>query len=238
VSQVSDVTSRLQLRRRDTRRRWVLRWLAAGLVLAVLAGAGYVVGFSSLLAVKTVSVSGTALLTTSDVVDAAAVGIGTPLVRLDTDAVADRVAGLPAVAAVTVTRSWPDTVRIVVTERKARLAIPAGGGYLLADATGVVFEAVASAPSGLVVVAADPADQQVLVDVGTVFSALSPQTAAKVSRLAAPSQDGIELRLKDGSRVIWGSAEDSALKSQVLDELMPLGGTEFNVSAPAFPTRR
>lgn len=126
----------------------------------------------------------------------------------------------------------------MVTERKARLAIPAGGGYLLADATGVVFEAVATAPSGLVVVAADPADQQVLVDVGAVFSALSPQTAAKVSRLAAPSRDGIELRLRDGTRVIWGSAEDSALKSQVLDELMPLGGTEFNVSAPAFPTRR
>jgi cell division protein FtsQ len=152
--------------------------------------------------------------------------------------VADRVAGLPPVAGVTVTRDWPGTIRIAVTEREPRLAIPAGGGYLIADATGVVFEALSDRPSGLITVDADPAQQQVLVDVGTVFSALSPKTAAKVSRLAAPSRDGIELRLVDGSRVIWGSAEDSALKSEVLDSLMALGGTEFNVSAPAFPTRR
>lgn len=238
MSQVRDATARIAVRRRgDRRRRWV-RWLVAGLVVAVLAAAGWVVGFSPVLAAQAVSVSGTDLLTRNEVLAAAAVPVGTPMVQIDTGAVADRVAGLPPVAGVTVTRSWPGTIRIAVAERTARLAIPAGGGYLLADGTGVVFEAVRVAPSGLVVVDADPSDQQVLVDVGTVFSALSPQTQAKVSRLAAPSRDGIELRLKDGSRVIWGSAEDSALKAEVLDALLPLGGTEFNVSAPAFPTRR
>lgn len=238
MSEVRDATARIAVRRRgDRRRRW-LHWLVAALVAAVLAAAGWVVGFSPLLAATTVTVTGADLLTRHDVLAAAAVPIGTPLVRIDTAAVAERVAGLPPVADVTVTRSWPDTIRIAVAERTPRLAIPAGGGYLLADATGVVFEAARSAPSGLVVVDADPADQQVLVDVGTVFSSLSPQTQALVSRLAAPSTDGIELRLRDGSRVIWGSAEDSALKSEVLDALLPLGGTEFNVSAPAFPTRR
>jgi cell division protein FtsQ len=215
-----------------------LRWLAVAVVLAVLAGLVYLVGFSPVLAARAVAVSGVHKLSKADVVAAAGVGIGTPLVRVDTAEVADRVAGLPPVAGVTVTRDWPGTVRIAVTEREPRLAIPAGGGYLVADAAGVVFEADRNRPSGLVVVDADPAHQQVLVDVGTVFSSLSSQTAAKVSRLAAPSRDGIELRLVDGTRVVWGSAEDSALKSQVLDKLLPLGGTEFNVSAPAFPTRR
>lgn len=238
MSQVRDATARIAVRRRgDRRRRW-LRWLVVALVVVALAAAGWVVGFSPALAVNTVTVSGADLLTRRDVLAAAAVPTGTPLVQIDTGAVADRVAGLPPVAAVTVTRSWPDTIRISVSERVPRLAIPAGGGFLLADATGVVFDAVRTAPSNLVVVDASPSDQQVLVDVGAVFSSLSPLTAAKVSRLAAPSRDGIELHLKDGSRVIWGSAEDSALKSQVLDVLLPLGGTEFNVSAPAFPTRR
>jgi len=59
-----------------------------------------------------------------------------------------------------------------------------------------------------------------------------------VARLEATSTDGIALKLLDGSRVIWGSAEQSALKSEVLDALLPLGGTQFNVSAPGFPTRR
>ncbi len=238
MSQVRDATARLRLRRKDDRRRRWLRWLVVTLALALAAGGVYLVAFSPVLATRTVAVSGVHLLSSGEVLDAAQVGIGTPLARLDTADVADRVAGLPPVAGVTVTRDWPGTVRIAVTEREPRLAIPAGGGYLVADATGVVFEAVAARPSGLITVDADPADQQVLVDVGTVFSSLSPQTAAKVSRLAAPSRDGIELRLVDGSRVIWGSAEESALKSRVLDSLMVLGGTEFNVSAPAFPTRR
>ncbi len=238
MSGISDVTTRLQGRRRDSRRRQGIRWAVAVLVLALLVGVGWVFGFSPVFATRTVAVSGVEELSKADVLAAAAVVPGTPLVRMDTGQVAERVAGLPPVAEVTVTRRWPATIQIAVTERRARLAIAAGGGYLLADGTGVVFRAVAVAPSGLVVVDADPSDQQVLVDVGTVFSALSPQAAARVSRLAAPSRDGIELRLRDGSRVIWGSAEDSELKGQVLDDLLPLGGTEFNVSAPGFPTHR
>ena len=238
MTQVRDATARLTLRRRGDRRRRGRRWLIVGLSVAVSLGVGYLVGVSPALAAQAVTVSGAKVLTKDDVTAAAGILPGPPLVWVDPGLVADRVAGLPQVANVTVARAWPDTVRIAVTERTPRLAIPAGGGYLLADATGVVFQAVVSAPSGLVVVDADPNSQQVLVDVGTVFSALSRETAAKVSRLEAPTRDGITLRLKDGSRVVWGSAEQSALKSEVLDELLPLGGTVFNVTAPAFPTRR
>ncbi|HEY3338044.1 MAG TPA: FtsQ-type POTRA domain-containing protein [Propionicimonas sp.] len=238
MSQVSDATSRLQLRRRDQRRRRSLTWLVGALAVVLIIGAVYVVGFSPALAARAVTVNGARVLTKAEVLEAAGVAAGTPLVWVDPSTVAERVSGLPAVAEVTVSRDWPDTVHIAVTERKPRLAIPAGGGYLLADASGVVFQAVDNAPSGLVVVEADPNSQQVLVDVGTVFSALSSATAAKVSRLEAPTRDGIVLRLRDGSRVVWGSAEESPLKSQVLDALLPLGGSVFNVSAPGFPTRR
>ena len=46
------------------------------------------------------------------------------------------------------------------------------------------------------------------------------------------------VRLRDGAKVIWGSAEQSELKSQVLATLLPLGGDVFDVSAPGFPARR
>lgn len=238
MSQVSDVTARLQLRRHGDRLRRGRRWLYVGLGIALLIGAVYLVGFSPALSARAVTVSGAKVLTKAEVLGAAGVTTGTPLVWVDPGSVAERVAGLPPVAEVTVSRVWPDGVRIAVTERRPALAIRAGGGYLLADSTGVVFQAVRNAPSGLVVVDAVPEDQQVLVDVGTVFSALSPATAAKVSRLEAPTRDGIVLRLRDGSRVVWGSAEESALKSEVLDALLPLDGSVFDVSAPAFPTRR
>jgi cell division protein FtsQ len=235
---VTDATGRLELRaRRNTRGRAlrVLWWvLAAGLV----GGFVYVVAFSPVLAARTVAVSGTKVLTRHDVLAAAGITAGTPLARVDTGAVAGRVAGLPPVAEVTVVRNWPNTLQIAVTERKPRLAIPTAGGYLVADAAGVVFEAVKSAPSGLVLVEAPASNRALLVDVGTVFSALSADTAAKVSRVEAETTDSIVLRLSDGARVVWGSAEQSALKSQVLDDLLPLGGRVFDVSAPAFPTRR
>ena len=46
------------------------------------------------------------------------------------------------------------------------------------------------------------------------------------------------LRLRDGTRVLWGSAEQSELKAQVIDVLLKEGGSVFDVSAPAYPTRR
>ena len=235
---ISDATTRLETRRRLDRRRWWLRIGSAGLVVVLLAVAAYVVWFSPVLAASTITVTGNKVLSKTDVVAATQDVSGTPLARLDAAAIADRVAGLPAVAEVTVSRYWPDRLRVAITERVPHLSIPAGGGYLVADESGVVFQAVKDQPSGLVRVVADPNDQAVLADVGAVFSALDDRQRAQVNRLEAPSRDGIILRLRDGAKVIWGSAEQSELKSQVLATLLPLGGDVFDVSAPGFPARR
>lgn len=234
----TDATTRLLLRRREVRRRRWLKWLVAGLVVAAVAAAAYVVGFSSVLAVDRLTISGTDVASSDQVTEAAAVSLGTPLVQVDVEGVAERVAGLPPVAEVRVTRQWPDELRIEVTERLPRLAISSGTGYLIADAAGVVFDTAKSLPKDLVRLEADPDDQQTLVDAGVVFSALSPDTAAKVSVIEADGRDSITLRLRGGARVIWGSAEQSELKSQVIDVLLKQGGSVYNVSAPAYPTRR
>lgn len=237
-SRITDATTRLQLRRRLSRRRRLIQFavaLAAAVVVGVLV---WLVAFSPVLAAREVRVSGNRVLQRQDVLASAGVTLGTPLLWIDPGRVADRVAGLPPVEAVTVARAWPNRVTIQITERTARLAVSYGTGYLLADAMGVVFEAVTHAPSGLVRVQADPDDQRALVDVGTVYSALSPTTAAQVSSIQAPSRDSIVIRLRDGSRIMWGSAEDSAAKSGVVDGLLPHGGSVFDVSAPSHPTIR
>ncbi|MEA4943005.1 MAG: FtsQ-type POTRA domain-containing protein [Propionicimonas sp.] len=235
---VADATSRLELRRRkDRRRRW-LAWLVAVLGAGLIGAAVYLVGFSPVLAVARVTITGTEVASRKDVSAAAQVGLGTPLVRVDTAGVAERVAGLPPVAEVEVAREWPDGLRIAVTERVARLAVRSGTGYLVADATGVVFDTAKSLPKDLIRVDADPADRQRLVDAGTVYSALSERTAKKVEAIEARGRDSITLRLSGGQRVIWGSAEQSALKAEVIDALLPEGGRVFDVSAPSHPTRR
>jgi cell division protein FtsQ len=237
-ARVSDATSRLKSRRNDRRRHRIGQAVAAGVTAVLVAAGVYLVGFSPVLATQQIRVTGLKVLAKSDVVATAGIVLGTPLARVDITGAADRLAAVPAVADVTVVRDWPDTVNITIIERRARLAIPTDGGYRLADATGVVFQTVTERPTGLVLVDAPADDQQLLVDVGTVFSALSPDTAARVERVVAPTRDGIELRLKNGSRVVWGSAEQSGLKSQVLDDLLTKSGTVFDVSAPGFPTYR
>lgn len=235
---VSDATGRLEERRRRDRRRGWTKWVAALAAAGVVAALVFLVWFSSVLALREIVVSGNKILDTKEIVKTADVTKGTPLARIDIAAVAYRVSGLPAVAEVEVSRSWPGTVRIVVTERQAKLAIQAGGGYLIADANGVVFESVRQRPSSLVMVSTNPRDAELLVEVGVVFQALSPDTARQVSRIEAATPDSIVLRLDDGSRVIWGNSEDSELKSEVLEKLLPLGGSVFNVSVPGYPSRR
>lgn len=233
-----DATTRLAVRRRTQRRRRWLRWLALAVVVAVLAGVVYLVAFSPVLAVAKVEISGTDVVSKKEVSQAAAVQLGTPLVRLDVDGIAERVAGLPPVAQVKVTREWPDRLSISIVERQPSLAIPSGTGYLIADASGVVFDTAGSAPKGLARVEANPRDQRTVADAGVVFSSLSEKTAAKVSVIQAPSRDSIALRLENGARVFWGSAEQSDLKAEVVDVLLEQGGTYFDVSAPGYPTRR
>ena len=233
-----DATTRLATRRRTQRRRRWVRWLWLGLAVAVLAGAVYLVGFSPVLAVAKVKVTGTEVASKREVTEAAAVELGTPLVRLDVAGIAQRVAGLPPVAEVTVTREWPDQVVIAITEREARLMIPSGSGYLIADATGVVFDSTTSRPRGLIEVEGNPRDQQTLADAGTVFSSLSEKTQELVSVIQARGRDSITLRLKDGTRVFWGSAEQSALKAEVVDLMLEQEGRYIDVSAPSRPTRR
>lgn len=237
-AKVSDATSRLKLRDRHRKRNRAVRiagWTAAA---ALLLGGVYLFAFSPVLAAKEIGVNGVHVLDADQVRTAARIAPGTPLARIDVGSVADRVATLPAVAGVDVTRVWPDQLVINITERQPRLAIAVRDHYLLADAEGVAFQSVEKVPAGLILVVADPNNRALLSEIGEVCVALSPATASKVAKVQAASSDSIELRLRDGRRVMWGNAGQSELKSQVVDALLKLPGRVFDVSAPSLPTRR
>ncbi|MCY7344460.1 MAG: FtsQ-type POTRA domain-containing protein, partial [Pseudonocardia sp.] len=102
----------------------------AALLVVVLVGLGVgaraLVYDAGLADVEDVRVTGVLTVATPDVLAAAAVPVGTPLADVDTATIADRVARLPAVASVRVTRGWPHTVTVAVTERVPVAATPAG----------------------------------------------------------------------------------------------------------------
>ena len=221
-----------------TRRRWLL---IASLLLGVvvLGGAVYVVYFSPLLVVRQVSVSGNQQLRADQVVAAAQVPMGTPLALQDVDAIARRAITLPAVRAASVSRTWPDTITVTVTERRPLLAVRQPGGFALVDPEGVAFAESGSVPGGVMLVEANPTDRPLLHDVGTVAAALPGGLGRQVSMLAATDADRISLELKSGVTVHWGSAADSPLKAEIVAALLKsTKAASIDVSSPHNPAAR
>jgi cell division protein FtsQ len=218
-------------RRAGTGRR---AWALAGGTAALVVLAVWVVWASPLLALTQVQVTGTDLLAPADVREAAGVPDGTPLPRVRTDEVADRVATLAPVARVEVSRSWPRTLVIDVTERTAVAAVPLDDGYGWLDATGTVFHDASGAPPGVPALELsepgpdDPATAAALV----VLGALTPELHARLDTVVVAGPARIRLELSDGSTVVWGDESASEEKARVATALLDRDAAVIDVSAP------
>jgi cell division protein FtsQ len=206
--------------------------------LAVVAGAVWVVGYSPVFAATSVSVSGTSILTADDVTAAAQVPLGTPLARLDTGAIAVRVKQLKAVADVTVSGSVPHGVKIVVKERTAVYAVSSARGFDLVDASGLPYTSVVDAPAGLLVASISGDNQRLRQDVAIVVTSLPKALRDRAVLISAGTPDNIVIELSGGAQVIWGSAETSAQKAEVISALLSVKASVYDVSSPSHPTTK
>ncbi|MDN5743804.1 MAG: FtsQ-type POTRA domain-containing protein, partial [Nocardioidaceae bacterium] len=91
--------------------------MAAVLVLTLVVLGVYALYFSSWLRAERVEVSGNSLVPSSEILAAAEVPTGDPMVRVDLEAIETRVRSMAAVKRVEVSRKWPHGVQIKVTER-------------------------------------------------------------------------------------------------------------------------
>lgn len=227
-------------RRRRLRR---LLWSFCGvLVVSALGALAWLVGWSDVTAVDDVEVSGADGPVEQAILGAAEVPAGTPLIRVDTAAVTERVQSVPDVAGAEVRRGWPRTVEIEVTVREPAATLQDGDMWWSIDHEGVVFGASATRDFGLVEVVADPgsdvAEVSARVAAIEVLADLPDDLKELLAAIEAPSEAAIELVLTDGRRVRWGAAANTVRKSEVLGVLMAEvpGASEYNVSAPDFPT--
>lgn len=218
-------------------RRW-WPWAVCGAVVVVAAVAVWVLAFSSLVTVRTVEVVGQQQVTREQVVEAAALGDDVPLLRVDTDAVADRVGALDAVAVVTVSRVWPHTLRITVTERRPLGVIRTADGYGVLGTDGVVFRSVPGPLPHLPFLdqvegdaARDPSAQAAL----DVVVGLPRELSRRVESVRATAPDRVQLTLRGGATVEWGTADGTGRKAAVLLLLLPRHAQRYDVSAPEAP---
>ncbi len=202
VSAAPRLQAKAQAERHD-RRMTALRRIAWALAAVVpLAVLGWVVLGTSLLGVSKVLVSGEHRLTAEQVQSAADVPKGTPLARIDTSAVARRVRALDAVASVTVTRSWPNTLKVTVIERTAAVAVQDGAKYDLLDSTGVQFDGASAPPRGVVRLQATGDARTAAL---TVLTGLPTQLRRAVWIVRAASPQEVSLVLRGNRVIVWGS---------------------------------
>ncbi|MBO0925698.1 FtsQ-type POTRA domain-containing protein [Cellulomonas sp. zg-ZUI199] len=168
---------------------------------------------------------------------------GTPLPRLDTVGLRDRVLEVPGVREARVVRQWPRGLAVQLVSREPVAAVPEEApatGLVLLDEQGVQVGRADAAPAGLPVVDVPVGDERTLSAVLHVLEQLPPDLLGQVASVAAASQDTVTMQLRDGGpRIDWGSAEQTPLKLAVLAALRAApeaaGASVFDVSAPQMP---
>jgi cell division protein FtsQ len=208
-------------------------------VLLVIAGVGLalILYFTPAMSARSIIVTGTGAVTREEVLDAAQVRLGTPLLQINTSQVADRVAAIRRVASARVQRQYPSALRITILERVPVAVKDFADGPHLFDRDGVDF-ATAPPPAALPYLEVDnpgptdPATKAAL----QVLTTLRPEVAGQVGRIAAPSVSSITLTLSDGRVVIWGSTDRAEEKAVKLAALLTQPGRTYDVSSPDLPT--
>lgn len=242
------VSERIQEKQRVQRRR---RMTTAGrrlLVAGIVVGSMWVVLLSPVfdLDAHKVEVSGLGVVVDPAAVDAAvAPYVGQSLTTLNVVHLENQLAEIQGVRHASVARVWPAGLRIEVTTRVPVAAIPdAAGGFVLLDDEAQRVAVIQAVPSDIPVVniPVGEGSERILDAVITVINALPADLRARVHDVAAPTEDSVAFQLREGPRVEWGSAEQSALKAQVLMVLLqsPQAASAgvIDVSAPTLPTTR
>ena len=224
-----------QLTARTVKGLRLVVWMILLTVVSVILG--LILYFTPVMSARSVVVTGTGAVTREEVIDVAQVRPGTPLLQIDTDEVADRVAGIRRVASARVQREYPSELRITIVERIPVVVKDFGDGPHLFDRDGVDF-ATAPPPPGLPYLDVDnpgPADPLTRAAL-QVMTALRPEVVAQVSRVAAPSLSSITLTLADGRTVVWGTTDRTDEKAEKLAALLTQPGRVYDVSSPDLPT--
>lgn len=185
--------------------------VAAVVMLILMVGA---FTHSRFLDVDEVRVIGAETLVPDDVRELAGIDLGAPLVRLDLDAAAETIAGLPRVAAVTTQREWNGTVTFQIEERAVAAQFRSADQWIRVAGDGVVVEITTLPLADVPVVAGAMFESepgwQVPTEVREALRAADamPADVATVVESVGMSVDSLRLNLVGGGIVDVGDSRD------------------------------
>ncbi|GAA3207507.1 FtsQ-type POTRA domain-containing protein [Microbacterium terregens] len=231
---------RAEIRRFTGRqRRKRALWLggAASVVLLVLATLG--AAYSPLFAVEHIRVVGAQQLDAPAVEAALSEQIGTPLPLVDESAVKAALVAFPLVESYTLEGRPPHELVVRIVERTPIGLIQTRAGFTLVDAAGVALStSTTPAPGRPLVTVEGGTGTPAFEAIGKVMRSLPASILVQVTAVSASTPDDVTLTLGgSNAQVVWGSAEDSALKALVLETTMaarpPASVSVYDVSSPS-----
>ncbi len=218
-------------RRRRTRQILVTMTFALALTLGI-----YLVYFSEVFGLQKISVQGSKIVGSAEIIRAASIPLGTPLAQINTDEVMKNLRIFPSIGNVEVRRVWPSEIVLAITERSPVATMAMNGKWRFIDSSGVIYGETARIPEGLIPVTAESSSARGAVV--QVIGSLPASIKRQVLTIVASSEDSVELTLTGSRQVFWGSATQSNRKVEVLSVLLTKRASFYDVSAPDFPTTR
>jgi cell division protein FtsQ len=224
-----------------SRRRF--RVLIAVAVVAVLALVAYGASISPFLDVDKIVVHGAQHTDVTQLEHAAGIAKGDPLFWASTGDAVRGLEAVPYVRQARVTKEWPDTVRITITERTPVAWVDGPAGHAMVDGTGRVLAVVAQPPAGfpkLLGVHAVPGPGGVIVPAGPARAAgaLPPLAAAGTTSVTA-TDGGLTMQLAAGAEVRLGDTTQLRAKVRAAVAVLGAMGDQpvhyIDVSVPTNP---
>ncbi|MDQ4212963.1 FtsQ-type POTRA domain-containing protein [Microbacterium sp. ASV81] len=227
---------RAEIRRftqRSRRRR--IGWLVGVLAALVVVGGSVAAAYSPLFAVQTITVQGTSALRAADVQKALEGEIGTPLALVDSNAVKAALVRFPLIETYQLEAHPPHDLVVRIVERTPVGVVHSEGGFTVVDAAGVALSTTPQRPAGYALIdIKGGTNAAAFAAAGTVLRTLPAELRKQVDGVTAATPDDVALQLTGGAKVVWGSADQSALKTLTLQRLIAAKPDQslYDVSSP------
>ncbi len=221
---------------RQIRRKQRLKW---GLMFILLAGVLAVLLWlysSDLFRIKEVEIVGNVHISDTQIEKSAAIDSNESLVRLPIREIEDRLLKNNWIKNVEISRKFPDTLKVQITERKAIALIPVEDGNAVVDSEGLVLEKILDINRVSLVLIRDLDVRKARVgqkihsksfsNAILCLSHLDGGLKDSLSIVSAPSVDKLSLYTKKGVEIIYGKAENFEKKNYIINKILSKDGEE------------
>jgi cell division protein FtsQ len=203
-----------------SRRRRII-WLSSIGAVVLLIGGSVAAAYSPLFAVEKITVVGAASLDPAAIEAALGEQVGTPLALVDTSEVKAALLAFPLIETYALEARPPHDLTVRIVERTPVGVIRSSAGYTLVDAAGVALSTTSDQPVGQPLIDVDGGvESPAFQSAGLVVRALPADVRAALTGVRATTANDVTLTLDSGLTVVWGSAEESALKALTLSATM------------------